>query len=389
LRWLAASRAGDERLWLLSAAVGIWALTRVMFVVVSYIALLWADHSHASGHGIVGQWVEWDATWYLAMAGDVRHVFTVSFFPLYPLVVAAVTAVIGPNHRPLAGVLVANIAMLIGAVCMALLGFAESKRVNSALGAVRAALAYPLAFTTFAPMSEGLFFALIAAALLASRLRMWWLAALSGLLAAMTRPTGVILAPVLLVEYGVQSGWLGRHRSLRGLARQLAGGAALFAAPLAGLAVVMFGEWLSTGDPLLFGHIQQSFWHHQLLPPWESVRLFIEHWYAPTAQYDLMVIDGVAILGFGAVTLASIKVLPMSFTAFMLLLLATTVAAPIPNYPDVYASAARYLIVGIPVFLVIGRYTARHPALDFFVVGAGFLLQGLFALHFISGLWVS
>ena len=389
-RWLPASLLRDERLPLVGQAVAIWALTRAGFVVVSFVALLWADRTNASGRGLLGQWVEWDASWYLGIARDLPHLFTVSFFPVYPVLVAAVTAVVGAQHQPLAGLLVSNGAMLIGIVCVARLGFAETKRGDSALGAVRAAVAYPLAYTTFAPLSEGVFFTLVVVALLASRLPIWWLAALSGSLAAMTRPTGVILAPVLLLEYASQAGWFAKNRTSPRLHGQaLIGGAALFAAPVAGLALVMFGEWLSTGDPLRFAHIQQSFWHHQFLPPWESVRLFIDHWYAPTAQYDLMVIDGLAILGFGALTLASVTKVPMSFTVFMLLLLATTVAAPIPNYPDVYASAARYLVVAIPVFLVIGRYIARHPALDFFIVGTGFLLQGLFAVHFIEGRWVS
>ena len=374
--------------------------TRLTFGVFSVLAAEWADHHATEGRDLIGvtgfgpveQWVQWDAVWYQFLAAHLDQLVKSSFFPLYPLLIASVTSLVGPHQRPLAAVIVANGAMLVGLVALALLGLSIWRRNDAAFGGVRAAIAYPLSFMTFAPMSEALFFALVCVALLAARRRIWWVAAVAGLLAALTRPTGIILGPVLFVDYLSQAGWFrafaDRRAPSRLSLRPIVAALCVGLVPVAGLGGFMLAEWRATGDPLLFAHIQQTLWHHQLMAPWQSAALLIDN-FRHGVQPGLILLDGLAILGFGGVMVVAVKQLPAALTLFMALLLITTVLTPVPTNPDLFVSAARYLGAGIPVFLVVGRYMARYPTLDLCLVASGFLLQGVFAFRFVQGFWVS
>jgi hypothetical protein len=46
---------------------------------------------------------------------------------------------------------------------------------------------------------------------------------------------------------------------------------------------------------------------------------------------------------------------------------------------DIFSSAGRYLIPSAPIFLLLSRWTARHPTLESFLVDGGFLMQAALA----------
>lgn len=149
--------------------------------------------------------VRHDSWWYISIVergyaiGDLKtgEQGTVTFFPLYPLLIKAVSSITGDIF--IAGVLVSQVAFL------AALGFlyALVRREFDASTAARATFylaAAPSSIFFLAIYTESLFMALVCATFYFSSRRMWEWAAVAGALGAATRNTGVLLAAVVVLE---------------------------------------------------------------------------------------------------------------------------------------------------------------------------------------------
>lgn len=233
-------------------AVPAWAVSRVLAVVSLGLAhAAYGARLHATGPvaGASGWWV-WDGGWYRALAehgyghapaGGIR------FFPLFPLLGRGLGAVLG-GHDGVALVLLANLCALAFAVTLVLLVEREVDAATATRTAWLTLLA-PGAVVLALPYSEPIAGLLAAAYLLAVRAggrAVWW-AAPVGLLAGLTRPTGVLLAVVAGLEV--------LARRPRG--RRLASYAAAAAGPVAGAAAFCVWSAAVNGD-LLRPYTSQS-----------------------------------------------------------------------------------------------------------------------------------
>ena len=110
------------------------------------------------------------------------------------------------SYINLSALIVANVCSLIAFIYLyklAKLEFGEGVAVK----AVLFLSVFPTAYFLSAPYTEGLFFAVVIASIYYARLGKWEIAGLMSLFAALTRLAGLLLLPVLLVEYYHQKGW--------------------------------------------------------------------------------------------------------------------------------------------------------------------------------------
>lgn len=397
-------------------AIALWIATRAALLLFTLFSVAFRLGPQAPGAAVTPRalalpWERWDALWYLGIA---QHGYSsaqaTAFFPLYPLLIRATTFAIG-GHWLAAGLIVANLGTLGGFVGLALLAAHEAGGEAPAWGSIRVLAAYPLAFFLAAPYSDGLFFAFAALGLLAARRRRWGWATLCVCLAMLVRPTGVILAAAVLCEYASAHGfwrwlrWRGSWREwrLRDAGRAL-GGAALIAglAALAGGLYMAF-LWHQFGDPLLFVHAEQQFWHHQGIvtlqasaattaPAAASAPIHASHSTAGGMgwSYDVArsLVDLAPVALFTLLLLAGVKRLPASFTLYMVCLLLLVVSSPRPERLGFFVSAGRYFTAAVPAFLLLGRWVVRRPWLDLLLISGGFLLQAVFAAYFLAGGWM-
>src|SRR4051794_36237125 len=168
-----------------------------------------------------------DAAWYRDIAragyGGVASE-GLRFFPLFPLVGRVVSWLPGASAG--FGVLfVANASALVLGFVLYRLVLAERDDPELARRAVWLVYLVPSAFVLVMGYAEATFMVFAAAVLLCLRTRRWWLAALFGFLAGLTRPVGVLLAIPAAVE-----GW--QRRDVKAIAPALA--------PVAGLFVFLF-----------------------------------------------------------------------------------------------------------------------------------------------------
>lgn len=279
---LPATGLGRAAAWL-STPLGIFLVSRAWLLVACYVGLRWDPrltpdplllplHDGAQpfrafpGALVLDGWVRWDSAWYHAIVQH-GYAFTpgqqssVAFFPLYPLLSAALAWPLRALLPPHQAFYLAALALSHGAFFVALLGvWRLAEPIVGRRAAARALwllCLFPYAFFFSAAYTEALYLALVVWSLYTARLARWPLACGLAGLASATRSTGVLLLPLLLLEYLWQSGW-----RLQGLDRR---GWWLLLAP-AGLLAFSGYQWLRLGDPLAFVQVQTAWQRSFALP---------------------------------------------------------------------------------------------------------------------------
>ena len=325
----------------------------------------------------------WDTGFYLGIATqgyqyEGVRLPSVAFFPFLPLLIRAVTPIVGD---PLvAGMLITNTALLGASIVV----YRLAEEAWGTAVADRAAwylLIFPTSFFGSAIYSESLFLLGAAGALYAARHGRWAIAALLGLLTGLTRLMGLVVAPMLAVEW-----WVQRRQTQTG-ARPPAAALLASLAVVAGIGIYMLYLQWNFGDPLAFAHASEA-WGRQpsspvetiaqlLQPPaegWGSAilagRLPLDNW------IDLLV--ALAALGLGAVLLRQRR---WSEGIFVVL------GALLPLSSGLLMSQRRYVWTLFPIFFLLARWGDR-PWLDRAITALSLLGLGLFTALFANWYWV-
>lgn len=387
-------------------AFGVWAATRVGLVLFTLLqGALTAGTKRLSLGTLASAWVQWDAKWYLEIARDFYTRSTVEgpvfcpcdptaatrFFPLYPLLVRVLGTVLG-GHLLLAGIVVSNLCLLAALVGVALLvrhEFPGSSPVNSLVLVV----AYPLGFVLATTYSEALFLALATFCLLFTRRGQWRVAAGLAFLAALTRPSAIVLVPVLAWEFARQvaqsGGWARRRPLLR--PRTLFDGALVLLAVPAGYAVFMAFLGARFGSPLVGARAHELFNNQHLTPFWQTVIAMVSGIDRVSPEWQAMrAVDLGAAIAVLVISITWIARAPVAFSLYSIGLVVLHLSLPNLGFfgGDILASDARYMTAAVPVFVLLGaRLDTRAWAT--LLVSAGFLLQAALLVRYFAGGYVA
>ncbi len=232
--------------------------------------------------GLVDAMCQFDCGWYgrIALAGyganaewaDFGSYPHWAFFPLYPLAISAL------HHLLAVPALAAGMGLSNAALCgFAILGARYLRETRPVLHPglwLVVALLFPYGFFFSAVYTEALFALLSTGALLALRQRRIMLAACLAALASATRPTGILLTPILVIDR-LAAFWRGRYRRDR---VALLGETLLpvAVAPL-GLFLFMLYQYRGIGDAMAFSHVQ-VLWHRQWGNPFTRIWEGLQAW---------------------------------------------------------------------------------------------------------------
>ncbi len=399
----------------------------------------------------------WDGAWYLTIAhyGYLPELgpFTAqraAFFPLYPLLIWAVSLV--GMAGALAGVLVALAALLAALYALHRLvtlelstGYllpAMARRARERISdrrVARVALASmafgPMAFFLSADYSESLYLALSIGVFLQARRGSWmWVGVLGGLAAA-TRSTGVLLvlpalalyllgprtdreperaqraplsalAPPLPMRIGAARVRAWARRLLTPRYRLRADVLWLALIP-AGLAAFMLWLWLAGGEPMEPFHAQ-ALWGRQFAGPfvasWDAARAAFEgarqllsgqstHLYFPLEGKSAYIEAGHNIMLFTffvlaiPLTIGVLRRLPLAYGLYTVAALALPLSYPVATQP--LMSIPRFILVLFPLNMWLGGYlvSRRRMSVALLVISMAALV--FFTAQFSTWHWVA
>jgi hypothetical protein len=395
------------------------------------------------GELLLGQADRWDAAYYLQIASHgYGAAKTAAFFPLYPLTVAGLGAIL--SSTLVAGILVSLVAFAAGLYLLHRLVALELGD-RHARTAVLVMAFFPTALFFSAIYAEALLLALTVGAVYAARTGHWAWAGILGALAAATHNSGVLVAiPVaLLYWYGPRgdsedSGDRGAgslecsparsspatvarpatrsaappgERLPRRLARSLRPRYGLrpnaLWVVLVPLGLVAFLAYMgfAYGDALRPLHVNSTLWHRQFvllgglthLPHtlWQDVRTIAKVNPAklfpatngPYRGAASNLVDFAALVLAVTATVGVVRRLPVAYSAYTIVALVVFVSAPKRLEP--LLSLPRFVLILFPLQMAIAVWLDEHPARRGAWLACSGVALGAFAMQFATGRWVA
>ena len=324
----------------------------------------------------------WDAVWYRSIAAEGYHLadargdVNVGWYPLYPIVLRAVSGSFG---APILWVGIGlSLLFLLPALLLVADLFSEWGGNASVVSGIGCLLLFPTSFYFASVYSESLFLLTTALAIWAARRGSWLLAAAAGFLAALTRFNGALVV-LPIAWYAIRAARAEQRRLIPAFA---------VVATLAGAAVYPAYLWVRFGDPLLYVHdrIRGS-----------SVR--------PTTLWGL----GPGLVGqirgrfSGPPSLENLSFVVQLVTAALFVVLVVGLFRRKLIAEGVYAGATillllhagtvagldRYVVVLFPCFFILAEFLRRRPVAAFGYVLASVGLGGVFLHRFVHWIMVS
>ena len=316
----------------------------------------------------------WDTGFYISIATEgYRYegvpLPSVAFFPLLPLLMRLLGGLTG-DVVP-AGILISNVALL--AAMMLLYRLTDEQFGSStASRAVWYTLIFPMSFFGSAIYTESLFLLCAIGAFYAARRGHWAIAALLGVCLTMTRLVGIIIAPVLLVE------WLMQRRRAGTPIPQFRALSAAFLAPL-GLLIYMVYLRQTFGDPLAFVHASAA-WARVPQPVPQLINDLLHASGGPNVLNDW--IDLLAVAAFLVLGIVLLTEERWSEGLFVVL------GALIPLSSGLLMSQRRYMWILFPAFILLARWGHR-PWADRVITFVFILGLAISTVLFANWYWVA
>jgi Gpi18-like mannosyltransferase len=320
-------------------------------------------------------WQRWDTLHYQAIAQGGYTAYGSALFtpPLYPVLMRWVGDLLG-GRSLLAGIVIANVAFLLGLVALYRLAVYETADEQSATWTLIFLASFPAAFFLLAAYTEAVFLLGAIFTLLSVRQKRWWQAGLWGALAAATRLPGALI--VVPVAYAAWEAWR-KDRDRRGW-----------------LAVIL----------ILIGAVifPMYVWLGLNLPPWTPLLVQNSRYAGGLTWPGLNLIAALQHVFRGQYVLADL--LDLFFT-FVFLICAVPVWRKLPRVYGVYyvtlmllyliraggeaplLSMTRYVLVLFPAFLVWGIWN-RHNVFRRMVLYASWFGWLFVAAQFAMWGWV-
>jgi hypothetical protein len=366
-------------------------VTRLGIVLMAYLgAPLINDHAETLYHlrppentilDVLGS--RWDTGFYVSIAEE-GYKFegvllpSVPFFPLLPLLMRGFMF-LGVDTL-FSGVLVANLALLVATIFFyRLVDIEWGEKIASRT--IWYFLIFPTSFFGSAIYSESLFLMCAIGALFFARQRKWVGAGILGFFAASSRFLGLLVAPLLFLEWVIQYRQSPEKRPVFWSVLSSA------VVPL-GTIVYMVFLWREFGDPLAFIHGSAA-WGRE---PSSPIMMIRELFSTPVGGWGAALPAGfihldnwmdflfvVAFLGMGLCLLVQRKIAEGVFV---------TVGALLPLFSGLLMSQRRYMWVLFPVFILLSRWGENTWVERLLTV---IFLTGLalFTVLFANGYWVA
>ena len=373
-----ASLPREPRAWLWEPLL-IFGVSRfVLFVLAAFAQSIFplANKAAPDPYGqppLLSHWLRWDAGWYLSIVNHgygfdpVTHIGSVAFYPLYPILVWAVSRLTG--DAPAVAVILPNVFFALALIFLYRL---VERKLNRRI-AQRTVLfltLFPFAFFYSAAYTESLFLLLATLSFLAAENDRWWVSGILGFLCALSRPTGIILGPTLLLLYLEK-----RHFQWRKLDWRV------LSVGLIPLGTVLYAAYLG----LVFSDPFAAFQASEI--GWKHYNVFVDGFarldpftFGPSDYNFVLALNVLVTVIWILSAIPTFRLLGPGYACFVLL------GAALP-FSTVTESLGRYVSVVFPTFIVIAYYL-RNRTMELYLLAGGAALLALFTVLFADSYWI-
>ncbi len=328
-------------------------------------------------------WGNFDGEHYLSIAQHGYGHGEEAFFPLYPLLMRFL---VWPIRGDVYFLQAAGLFISYFAFFLALLGLWKLLRLDFKKSITELTiilfLVFPTSFYFGSVYTESLFFALVVWSFYAARRGWWWASGILGAFASATRVLGIVLLPVLLVEWWTQR----KNFQFSIFNFQLI---SLFIIPL-GLFAYMYYLYQTTGDPFAFFHTLTWFGEQRsstliLLPQvfWRYFKILMDINIRDPFIFTFLLESATAILFLIAAFFSFFK-LRLSYALWLL------GGYVLPTLSGSFSSLSRYMLPLFPAFLIAAIFLEKSPlwvkVATSFVL---FVLLGIATSLFVRGYWIA
>jgi len=290
-------------------------------------------------------WARWDSGWYASIATDGYYLqegnSNITFFPLYPFLMSTINKTFNIDVM-WAGFIISFISIILALYYLYKLILFDFNQ-NHVKRSLIYLLILPASFFFISTYTESLFLLEIVLSFYFARKNKWHLACLFGILASLTRIPGIILFPVLLIEYLSQ-----KKYKLKNIRADII---YLFTIPL-GLISLMTYFWYNFNDVLIFLHNQSTYlrsftWPHQVIKSYIHT-LFINPGEVASDLYWILFIDLAILIIFLVIAFIAFKKLRFSYSLFLLLNILILI------FTGTLSGMSRYILPLFPAIIILG-----------------------------------
>lgn len=321
-----------------------------------------------SAHRWLDIWGRWDSGWYMSIIqggyrlnGEMLNTQSnIAFWPLFPLIVRGLSTLLPASWGTqgvilVIGILCSNVCLLMALTFMRRLVHQLGYNEEVARLAILLLLLFPTGFFLSTFYSEALFLCLSIAAFWGALNNDWRIAGICGGLAALTRPTGVLLLIPLSTLAGQQHHW-----RLRFLLQQRV--AWLLLIPLAQFTHLV--SLIHLSHDLFAPYKVQAAWFKALTAPWQTI-LYPTPVFPPFTHIERIIT--VVFLLLAVIALFRLPYFSLGLYALM------SLGAFLPG--GTLISAGRYCLVIFPCFIFMAIWLVRHRSLQYLTATVFFTLQ--------------
>ena len=319
-------------------------------------------------------WAKWDTDHYLKIAekgyGSSAN-NQIAFFPLYPYLIKALTLVL--RNYMLSALIISNLAYAVAAYFLYELVKLDYQK-EDAFRTVIYFSVFPTAYFLHAAYTESLFLALSIGSFYFARKRSWPLAGVLGMLAAATRITGILLLPVLMIEYLAQKEYRLREIKIDIIWILIIG---------LGLVSYLILNYTVSGDPFYFLEVQQESWARKIALPYEGFQNTLSGSLPSRGPSGALAGDWAEIM-FGVLGLAGVVYsffrLRLSYSLYILLtwLLVTSSV--------IWLSIPRFTLTMFPLIILLALF-GRRRGVNFMIIFLSLICYALYLSEFVRFRW--
>jgi hypothetical protein len=328
-------------------------------------------------------WGNFDGEHYTSIAVGGYGLGEYAFFPLYPILIRFV----GTTFRATLAVFnSAGIFISLTAFFAGLIGFYKLIRIDYPEKVSKLALIllllFPTSFYFAAIYTESLFFALAVWSVYFARRGKWAAATLFGILVCATRFVGLIVLPVVLIE------WLTQNWKRRNVIKSFP-----FITLTIPVGFLVYAYYLlkKAGDPFAFFTDLSTFGEQRSSYLVTLPQVFYRYFFKilpnlHTSFFPILFTTyfelGIAIL-FLVLICLTFKKLRLSYWLFLVL------GYLIPTFSGSFSSLPRYVLVLFPAYVVIATFLIKKKVFLVAFSFISFILLAICLAFFARGYWIS